>query len=132
MTDGRPVAVIIGADHRTTEMIVGHVVAHDVSIAVGGKANAITVVEQLQAVMYFVELDDVPARMHIRFIGKNNWLFFGRTSAILDTLLETCRKLELNPDEYLRDILPRLPHMTNHTAKDYTFTMEGCPRKYVG
>ena len=29
-------------------------------------------------------------------------------------------QLGLNPDEYLRDILPRLPHMTNHTAKNYT------------
>jgi len=58
-------------------------------------------------------------------IGKKNWLFFGsadagRTSAIHYTLLETCRKLGLNPEEYLRDILPKLPHMTNHTAKDYT------------
>jgi hypothetical protein len=58
-------------------------------------------------------------------IGKQNWLFFGsaeagRTSAIYYTLLETCRKLGLNPEEYLRDILPKLPHMTNRTAKDYT------------
>lgn len=58
-------------------------------------------------------------------IGKKNWLFFGsagagQTSAIHYTLLETCRKLGLNPEEYLRDILPRLPHMTNRNAKDYT------------
>ncbi|RLA43965.1 MAG: IS66 family transposase [Gammaproteobacteria bacterium] len=58
-------------------------------------------------------------------IGKKNWLFFGsadagHSSAIHYTLLETCRKLGINPNEYLRDILPRLPHMTNRTAKDYT------------
>ena len=58
-------------------------------------------------------------------IGKKNWLFFGsadagHTSTIHYTLLETCRKLGLNPDEYLRDILPRLPHMTNRNAKQYT------------
>ncbi len=58
-------------------------------------------------------------------IGKKNWLFFGsadagQTSAIHYTLLETCRKLGINPDEYLRDVLPRLPHMTNQTAKNYT------------
>jgi len=58
-------------------------------------------------------------------IGKKNWLFFGsadagQTSAIHYSLLETCRKLGINPDEYLRDVLPRLPHMTNQTAKDYT------------
>ncbi len=74
-----------------------------------------------------VEIDNNLVENAIRptAIGKKNWLFFssaeaGRTSAILYTLLETCRKLELNPDEYLRDILPSLPHMTNHTAKDYT------------
>jgi len=60
-------------------------------------------------------------------IGKKNWLFFGsadagQTSAIHYTLLETCRKLGINPSDYLRDILPRLPHMTNQTAKDYTPT----------
>ncbi len=58
-------------------------------------------------------------------IGKKNWLFFGsaeagRTSAIHYSLLETCRKLGINPEVYLRDILPRLPHMTNHTAKCFT------------
>lgn len=58
-------------------------------------------------------------------IGKKNWLFFGsadagQTSAIHYTLLETCRKLGINPSDYLRDILPRLPHMTSRTAKEYT------------
>lgn len=74
-----------------------------------------------------VEIDNNLVENAIRptAIGKKNWLFFGsaesgRTSAIHYTLLETCRKLGLNPEEYLRDILPRLPHMTNHTAKDFT------------
>ena len=58
-------------------------------------------------------------------IGKKNRLFLGsakagRTSAIFYTLLETCRKLEINPAQYLSDILPQLPHMTNRTAKDFT------------
>lgn len=57
-------------------------------------------------------------------VGKKNWLFFGsaqagQTSAILYSLLETCRKLEINPDDYLRDILTRLPGMTNQTARNY-------------
>ena len=74
-----------------------------------------------------VEIDNNLVENAIRptAIGKKNWLFFGsaeagRTSAIHYTLLETCRKLGLNPEEYLRDILPRLPHMTNRTAKNYT------------
>ena len=58
-------------------------------------------------------------------IGKKNWLFFGsadagQTSAIHYTLLETCRKLGINPDDYLRDVLPQLPQMTNQTARNYT------------
>jgi len=28
--------------------------------------------------------------------------------------------LGINPEEYLYDILPRLPEMTNRTAKNYT------------
>jgi len=74
-----------------------------------------------------VEIDNNLVENAIRptAIGKKNWLFFGsadagKTSAIHYTLLETCRKLEINPDEYLRDVLPHLPHMTNHTAKDFT------------
>jgi len=58
-------------------------------------------------------------------IGKKNWLFFDsadvrQTSAIHYTLLETCRKLGINPDEYLRDVLPKLPLMSNRTMKNYT------------
>jgi len=58
-------------------------------------------------------------------IGKKNWLFFGsagagKSSAIYYTLLETCRKLGVNPSDYLRNILHQLPVMTNQTAKDYT------------
>jgi len=74
-----------------------------------------------------VEIDNNLVENAIRptAIGKKNWLFFGsaeagRTSAIFYTLLETCRKLELNPAQYLSDILPQLPHMTNRTAKNFT------------
>lgn len=58
-------------------------------------------------------------------IGKKNWLFFGsaeagQSSAIIYSLLESCRMLKINPQEYLLDILPRLPTMTNQTARLYT------------
>ena len=51
-------------------------------------------------------------------VGKKNWLFFGskeagQTSAILYSLMESCRMLGINPQDYLLDILPRLPTMTN-------------------
>ena len=58
-------------------------------------------------------------------VGKKNWLFFGseeagQTSAIIYSLLESCRMLDINPQEYLLDVLPRLPTMTNQTAPLYT------------
>jgi transposase len=58
-------------------------------------------------------------------VGKKNWLFFGsaqagQTSAILFSLIGTCRMLDINPQEYLLDVLPRLPKMTNQTAHLYT------------
>lgn len=74
-----------------------------------------------------VEIDNNLVENAIRptAIGKKNWLFFGsagagKTSAIYYTLLETCRKLGLNPDEYLRNTLRQLPRMTNQTAKNFT------------
>ncbi len=58
-------------------------------------------------------------------VGKKNWLFFGskeagQTSAVIYSLLESCRMLGINPQEYLLDVLPRLPTMTNQTAARYT------------
>jgi len=58
-------------------------------------------------------------------VGKKNWLFFGskdagQSSAIIYSLLESCRMLGINPQEYLLDVLPRLPTMTNQTAALYT------------
>lgn len=74
-----------------------------------------------------VEIDNNLVENAIRptAVGKKNWLFFGsetagQTSAILYSLLESCRMLDINPQEYLLDVLPRLPTMTNQTAKLYT------------
>lgn len=50
-------------------------------------------------------------------VGKKNWLFIGeeragQTSAILFTLIESARRRGLDPLEYLRDVLTRLPRMS--------------------
>lgn len=51
-------------------------------------------------------------------VGKKNWLFFGseeagtRNAAVL-TLVQNCRMHGVNPEEYLKDMLERLPRMTN-------------------
>ncbi len=46
-------------------------------------------------------------------IGKKNWLFIGhpkagQTSAIIYTMVENCRMWDIDPMEYLNDVLPRI------------------------
>jgi transposase len=58
-------------------------------------------------------------------LGKKNWLFFGdadagRRGAILHTIIESCRGSGLDPYAYLRDVLTRLPSMTNWQVKHVT------------
>jgi transposase len=58
-------------------------------------------------------------------VGKKNWLFFGdaeagHRSAILYTMIESCRCRGIDPYAYLRDVLTRLPSMTNWQVKDIT------------
>jgi transposase len=53
-------------------------------------------------------------------LGAKNWLFLGNAEsgqkcAILYTIVENCRRLSINPKEYLTDVLTRLPGMQ---AKD--------------
>ncbi|SKB09460.1 Transposase [Prosthecobacter debontii] len=74
-----------------------------------------------------VEIDNNLVENSIRptAIGKKNWLFIGdadagQRSAILYTLIESCRARSLDPWAYLRDVLTRLPTMTNRQVKDVT------------
>lgn len=74
-----------------------------------------------------VEIDNNLVENAIRptAIGKKNWLFIGHPeagerSAILYTLLENCKRLGINPEEYLRDVLTRLPSMTNRQTHELT------------
>lgn len=51
-------------------------------------------------------------------IGKKNWLFIGEAGAsergaILYTIVECCRPRGIDPYSYIRDVLTRLPDMTN-------------------
>ena len=51
-------------------------------------------------------------------IGKKNWLFIGHPdagprSAIIYSLVVSCRRYGKDPFAYLRDVLTRLPKMTN-------------------
>lgn len=74
-----------------------------------------------------VEIDNNLVENAIRptALGKKNWLFIGEAqagerSAILYTVIESCRRRGLDPFAYLRDVLTRLPSSTNWQIKDLT------------
>jgi hypothetical protein len=74
-----------------------------------------------------VEIDNNLVENAIRptAIGKKNWLFIGEAeagqrSAILYTIIESCRRHGLDPFTYLREAFTRLPTMTNWQVKDIT------------
>ena len=51
------------------------------------------------------------------FIGDAN---AGKRSAIVYTIMENCRRLDIDPYTYLRDVLTRLPNMTNRQVPEVT------------
>lgn len=58
-------------------------------------------------------------------LGKKNWLFIGEAEAgdrgaILYTIIECCRRRGIDPYSYLRDVLSRLPDMTNRQVPQVT------------
>jgi transposase len=58
-------------------------------------------------------------------LGAKNWLFVGspeagKTSAVIYTILESCRRRGIEPMAYLSDVLRRLPSMTNLEAEILT------------
>ena len=67
-----------------------------------------------------IEIDNNGVENAIRptAIGKKNWLFVGEAgagqhSAVVYTVIESCRRRGLDPYAYLREVLTRLPQMTN-------------------
>jgi len=74
-----------------------------------------------------VEIDNNLVENAIRptAIGKKNWLFMGEAGAgqrgaIIYTLVESCRRRDQDPYTYLREVLTRLPRMTNHQIPELT------------
>ena len=58
-------------------------------------------------------------------IAAGQWLFIGEAeagqrSAILFTIIEACRSRGIDPQNYLRDVLTRLPTMTNRQINEVT------------
>jgi len=76
-----------------------------------------------------VEIDNNLVENAIRptALGKKNWLFVGEAeagerAAIIYTVIETCRRRGIDPYAYLKDVLTRLPRMTNHQVPEVTPT----------
>jgi hypothetical protein len=58
-------------------------------------------------------------------VGRRRWLFIGHPdagwrSAVIYTIIQSCRRRGINPQEYLTDVLRRLPSMTSAQAKELT------------
>ena len=74
-----------------------------------------------------VEIDNNSVENSVRptKLGAKNWLFIGaeasgQKSAILYTIVENCRRLAINPKQYLEDVLTRLPAMMAREAASLT------------
>lgn len=72
-----------------------------------------------------IEIDNNLVENAIRptALGKKNWLFMGdadagERGAILYTIIECCRRRDIDPYAYLKDVLIRLPKMTNHQVRE--------------
>jgi transposase len=74
-----------------------------------------------------VEIDNNLVENAIRptKLGAKNWLLIGSEAvgdkaAILYTIVENCRRLGIDPKEYLTDVLSRLPTMKSHQVAALT------------
>jgi transposase len=74
-----------------------------------------------------IEIDNNGVENAIRptAIGKKNWLFFGdaeagQRSAVIYTIIESCRRRGIDPHEYLRDVLTRITESTSWQVAELT------------
>lgn len=56
-------------------------------------------------------------------VGRKRWLFIGHPdagwrSAVIYTIIQSCRRRGLNPQEYLTDVLERLPSLKSSQVKE--------------
>jgi hypothetical protein len=81
-----------------------------------------------------IEIDNNLVENAIRptALGKKNWLFIGEANAgdrgaILYTIIESCRRRGVEPFAYLKDVLTRLPQMTNKQVPELLPAVWGKP-----
>jgi hypothetical protein len=75
----------------------------------------------------FLEVDNNLIENSIRpsALGKRNWMFIGHPeagerSAVIYTLLGSCRRHGINPFEYLKDLFTRLPSAKITQIQEFT------------
>lgn len=81
-----------------------------------------------------IEIDNNLVENAIRptALGKKNWLFIGEAqagdrSAIIYTVIESCRRRRIDPYAYLKDVLTRLPAMTMQQVPEILPAVWGKP-----
>jgi hypothetical protein len=74
-----------------------------------------------------IEIDNNLVENAIRptALGRKNWLFIGRDeagwrSAVIYSVIQSCKNHGVEPYAYLKDVLDRLPNMTNLQVPDIT------------
>lgn len=74
----------------------------------------------------FVEISNNATERNIKplVLSRRNWLFAGsaeggKTAATLMSLIETCKRLRINPFEYLKDVLTRFPSAKTSQIDDF-------------
>jgi transposase len=72
-----------------------------------------------------LEIDNNGAERSLRgvAVGRKNWLFFGsdnggRTGALLNSLIATCKRLRIDPFAYLRDVFARISAHPNNRLEE--------------
>jgi transposase len=74
-----------------------------------------------------IEIDNNLCENAIRptAVGKKNWLFIGTEeagwrSAVIYSIITSCRSRGIDPYAYIKEVLTRLPTMTNHQIVEIT------------
>ena len=74
----------------------------------------------------FVEISNNASERSVKpmVLSRRNWLFAGseeggRTAATIMSIIETCKRLRINPFEYLKDVLTRFPSAKTSQIDDF-------------
>jgi transposase len=74
----------------------------------------------------FVEISNNASERSIKplVLSRRNWLFAGsedggKTAATIMSIIETCKGLDINPFEYMKDVLTRFPSAKTSEIDDF-------------